>query len=467
MYKNLLKKFIGFSLGNWITVVISLLTTPIITRIFLPDEYGKFSMYNLIVNLLLLFVLMGNDQSYMRFYTEKNKASLFKKAFNSSLIIFIFVAVLITIFKNPLSTLISGDITQNISNLIIIGLGFQFILRFLQTDVRMRQNAVLFSGISVTDKVANVIFTLIFAKIIGATYSSLILALIGSNLIAIMIVVLIDKNLSFKSAKFDEVDRKELIKYGLPFMSSLLVFWLFQSFDKLALKYLSDYGELGIYAATMKLVLIFNIIQNSFVNFWTPVSLEKYESDDGAEEFFKNMFNIVSVTLIMFGVVVIMFADLSSILLGKVYEETANVLPFLIFIPILYTVSETTVIGINFLKKTGWHVVIAIISSIVNISLNILLIPSYGAKGAALATAISYVVFYLTRTAVSKKLYKVDYDVRTFNFNILILFLYASYASFTKVSVFHFLFGVVTILLVIYSYKTTLKKFGKIFPQGT
>ena len=48
----------------------------------------------------------------------------------------------------------------------------------------------------------------------------------------------------------------------------------------------------------------------------------------------------------------IMFKDLIILLLGKDYREASMVIPFLVFMPLMYTISETTVGGIDFKKAS-------------------------------------------------------------------------------------------------------------------
>ena len=73
MKENLLKKFLLFSYGSWIGLVISLLGTIITTRILLPEDFGRASMFTLALNIAMLFILLGMDQSFVRFFYEEDE----------------------------------------------------------------------------------------------------------------------------------------------------------------------------------------------------------------------------------------------------------------------------------------------------------------------------------------------------------------------------------------------------------
>lgn len=106
--------------------------------------------------------------------------------------------------------------------------------------------------------------------------------------------------------------------------------------------------------------------------------------------------------------------------LGAEYRNTAKIFVFLLFVPVLYTVSETTCLGIEFSKKTIYNLWLTIISVIINLLGNYLLIPKFGAEGAAITTCISYIVWFWLRTLFSRKLW-LKFRLEKYMLNILLL----------------------------------------------
>jgi O-antigen/teichoic acid export membrane protein len=68
------------------------------------------------------------------------------------------------------------------------------------------------------------------------------------------------------------------------------------------------------------------------------------------------MFNLVSFLMISLGFILIIFKDFLKIFFGSQFTDAVYILPMLIFIPIMYTISEVSVVGINFYKKPKWHI---------------------------------------------------------------------------------------------------------------
>lgn len=65
---RLFKKLMQFSVGSVIVLILGFISQPIITRIISPVEMGKFSVFNTILSLLMVFIIMGLDQAYGRFF---------------------------------------------------------------------------------------------------------------------------------------------------------------------------------------------------------------------------------------------------------------------------------------------------------------------------------------------------------------------------------------------------------------
>src|SRR5690625_1639839 len=71
MKESLIKKFLKFSYGSWIGLVLGLVTTMITTRLLPPDAFGKVSMFELFLQVGLILTIFGTDQSFVRFFYEE------------------------------------------------------------------------------------------------------------------------------------------------------------------------------------------------------------------------------------------------------------------------------------------------------------------------------------------------------------------------------------------------------------
>ncbi|MGR6005323.1 lipopolysaccharide biosynthesis protein [Bacillus paranthracis] len=143
----------------------------------------------------------------------------------------------------------------------------------------------------------------------------------------------------------------ELIKFGYPLMFTFLITWLFQSIDRIFIQYFNNYNELGLYSAAFSIIALLNAVQGAFTMFWVPVAYEMYNKDEKNIEFFERINKVVTYLMFLISILMIMFKDVIIFLLGEKFREASVIMPFLVFMPLMYTISETTVLGINFKKE--------------------------------------------------------------------------------------------------------------------
>jgi O-antigen/teichoic acid export membrane protein len=62
--------------------------------------------------------------------------------------------------------------------------------------------------------------------------------------------------------------------------------------------------------------------------------------------------------------------------------------------------------GINFMRRTELGIWVTGAAALFNLGGNWLLVPRFGALGAAVATAVSYVIFFWTRTLISRQIWE-------------------------------------------------------------
>ena len=91
----------------------------------------------------------------------------------------------------------------------------------------------------------------------------------------------------------------------------------------------------------------------------------------------------------------------------------------------MYTVSESTTLGIAFSRKTIYNLLISTLSAVVNYIGNFMLVGKYGALGASISTGVSYIVFFWLRTMISRKLW-FNFKIGIYFSNILLMLILAS-----------------------------------------
>lgn len=437
--KFFINHFVMIGGGTAINLLIGLITTPMITRIVDPVEYGKWSIFTMYAGIGLMVFCLGLDQSLVRFFYREDDLS-----YKSNLINFCWrIPVIGAISFGFLISFISyiGLYRFEFETGIIVLLCFHIVVlifnRFGQLVLRVSYKSGIYSLTTIVQKLIYVCLVLLAVKTIkGKYFVVMVIATIISYVVPGMISVFSQKDLWLlhKQNQNNDFDKREIILYGLPFILSLGITTIFQSIDKMSLNYYCDYIEVGVYSSAMTLVHIFAILQTTFNTLWTPLVTEYYEKNSEERSFYQKGNRIITVLMFAFGISLILIKDIFALLLGVKYREAAFILPFLIFNPIMYTISESTCMGIGFLKKTKMNIVIAVTACTVNIVGNILLVPFLAGRGAAISTGLSYIVFWAMRTIISNYYYYVDFGIKKFLIITLSTVVYALYSTFYSIN---------------------------------
>ena len=462
MKGKFLKHFAIIGMGSMLSMVFGFFTTPIITRIIDPADYGQYSIFTMYSNLLLMALCIGLDQAMVRYFYEDNSIG-YKQTLLKNCII---LPIIFTVTTSVVAILLYdfGVFEFEFNKIVLFLLCFYTLIlviyRFSLLLLRLQYKSKLYSFLSVLQKGVYIVVALVLLFLTDFSQElSLIVATVFATTVCLITSILSEREIwKFRSTEvtFDNLKKIDLIKYGYPYIATMGIMSIFQALDQLSLNYFCSYHEVGIYASTMTLVHVFNIVQTTFNTLWTPMAVEHYTNDKEDRSFFQKGNRIITVIMFFIGFSLILVKDVFTLLLGEEYREAAMILPFLIFNPIMYTISETTVSGLVFMKKSNMQVLVAAGACLTNAIGNYILVPILGYKGAAISTGISYIVFFSLRTLFSNKYFYVDFGLKRFSILTMLAVLYAFYNTFVKFNYLCIVFYIMIILIMFTLYKDTI-----------
>ncbi len=462
-----IKLFSKYAIGLLLSLLAALITTPIITRMISTDEMGKYSMFITLGTLISSVLFLGLDQSYVRFYydeDETDRVDLLRKCLRFPLYFSIAASILLILAYKLFTPIIIGRPSIYLAfvfDIYIIGLVLN---RFGLLKVHMGKKAITYSLLNVLRKLSYLLIAIIlYYTTLGDQSWTLIIAVTGAEIVLLGTTYLAEQNDWKTNGHLLKTSFHKLMIYGLPFIFSTTVTHVFYSTDKLMMKALTDYDQIGLYSGAQNIVNILAQIERIFTLFWTPVAYEHFSENPDDKNFFIRVNEIISYVMLTISILLLCTKDLIVLFLGAKYREAVYIFPFLAFMPIMFAVSETTVMGINFAKKSEYHVWISIICAIFNAIENYFLINRWGAKGAAISTGLAYVVFFLLRTIFANHVYPVQFKIIKFLFACSLVYALAIAASFYRVTIIYLLAALVILFVISLLYLDVLKMISKIF----
>lgn len=400
-YKKLGKNTLLFAAGSFTQKAMSFLLVPFYTYVLTTADYGTSDLIMTISSMIWpVFTLLIND-AVLRFSLDKgeNKEQIISIGFYTNIIGFIIMLCLspTVLFVESLKGYYFLFVLYYLSH--AINSFFSYALRGLEKTKLFTLTGIISSFIAIA---YNLLFLLVFKWGIKGYLLSYILSFFITGIIQFHFGGFQCYLISIKAIKKDKV--KEMVSYALPLIPNSISWWISNSSDKLILAYICGVSVNGIYAVSYKIPSLITTCSSIFSNAWQISAVDGFGSEAN-RKYFSDVYYKYSTACMFLATVLIAF--------NKVVCRVAFSKDFYlawIFVPILlYAVTFQIMSGFlgtiyTTAKKTKMVFTSTIIAAVMNILLNVILIPLFGGIGAAWATCISYIAVWLIRVIDSRKI---------------------------------------------------------------
>lgn len=450
-----LKKILQFSIGPIGAAALGLITLPIVAWLFSPEDIGRLTMLQVTVSFALLLFSLGLDQAYVReFHEVKDKPGLLKAVFLPGFILLLIVLVGLTL--SPWSpSLLLFDIDSLFLSVLVYGaILFSFGSRFLSLILRMQERGLAYSMSQLLPKLLFLIIVAGYAWIgAEAIFRNLIMANFLSLLTVFIIYVWNTRKdwIPALTATVDRTKQSQMIRYAIPLIGSGVAFWGLTAMDKVFLRSLSTFEELGIYSISVSFAGAALVFQTIFSTVWAPI-VYKWAAEGVDSNKIKDVMDYVTIAVVFIWSAAGMFSWLVTYILPPQFDKVQYILLAAMAYPLLYTLSESTGVGIGIKRKTIYSLLAALVALIINAIGNWWLIPAYQASGAAISSAFSFFVFFIVRTEASAMLWVSFERCKMYGLIFVVLFLALVLNIFfiNKLYIFLLYFSLLVVTALIY-----------------
>lgn len=447
------RRLLGYSAVSWINAAVGFILIPISAWLFAPDELGKINMLISAAAIVYAICLLGYDQGLLRFFyeckTADEKGELFRTCIGISLVVFCIVGAISLFLFDPISRAIceSSDMATVLVLLLIVV--SHVMLRYAQVYWRAAERFARYAVISFALTFL-MKFCFIFAGINTFTYESALAALAFFAISFFVLALLMNARQLFSDKRILEWPQmKALGCYALPLAPAAILSFANSYIPLYAVRACSSFEDVGIFSMAVTLSAVVSVLASGVNTFWSPYVFKNYRTHQSTIQRFHQL---LVLALSVFVLLVIVGEDVVLGILGPKYITASAYFPFLLIVPLAYTVSETSGIGINISKKSKFLILFYAITVISNIALCFVLVQSIGLWGAALASSICAVLMLAMKTYVGEREYKSVSSVRFMVISFAVVFAVALANAIFGLSAIQRLiasvFGVLIILIV-------------------
>jgi len=447
--KELTKDTAIYGISTMVGRFLNFLLVPFYTNIFVPAQYGIVNQVYAIILIVNVILLFGMDTAYMKnavlVKDKDEEKKIFSTPYLTVAIVSICICLIIVLLERPLFNLL--EIPSNYNYLIyytalILFLDSITIIPFVKLRIeRKARKFALYKSLSI---IVNLVmnFTLILKFKLG------IEAILISNVASSGFSFLLLSPTIFRAFKFhiDVQLLKKLLKFGLPFLPAGLSSMMIQGIDRPILTKLTNLNVAGIYSANYKLGIFMMLFVSMFQFAWQPFFFQHAEDKNIKQVFAKILtyFTIVSCLLL---VILSLFIDdmikiqlFHKTLIGAKYWSGVVIVPIVLFGYVFNGIYYILSAGMFIKEKSLYVPIITGAGAIINVGVNILLIPVWGIVGAALATLFAYFFMAVGVYFVTQKFYEIQYE----NSKVLITMFFVLVAG----ALYYYLFNTHNLLLI-------------------
>lgn len=453
-----------YSLSFIVIQLISILTLPVYTKLLQPSDFGIYEVFNHIVRLSTILFSLNMVGGLYRFYFDESvdNDKLLTYVLRISFYSFLIGILILFVFRNSLFS--NLNIPTCLFVWVVIGIFTNIYINIFITYNTISQDSKRLAIWQVVFHIAKVITALVFMLWYSRTYFGRVIGETGVSFL-LVIVILISYFRKYISLKIKIENYRAIVTYAVSFIPISLSGYFLGFVDTIMINSMIGNNDAGLYSYAYKIAIIYSGITTSFITANRPKLFDLYNQNKSIEikEQFKSMFKLIVACSTLF----ILFSETGGkiLALNPSFHSSLYLLPVLILSYIFSDLNELFSFFYYYEKKVKYFYYNFAISAILNILLNMYLLPRYGYKAAAYTTLISYAfmsaITYTTCKLILKA--KIPAIINFLDYALIIIAVFAGnyYINHTDLNIWLILFikGIAYVLIIIYLWKNLIKKF--------
>ncbi|MET0557972.1 MAG: oligosaccharide flippase family protein [Solirubrobacterales bacterium] len=400
----------AYTAASILSKVIAVALLPLYTRYLTPADYGAAEVMFAAVVSASIIIRFGLIEAVLRFYYQDDEkprevvASSFAALFWLSTI-----AVLVLMpFAKPLSEALLDRPAADLARISIAGLWVLTMSEFLLTLFRLEERARAYFATTLLNVLVTIAATVVLVVGLEDGARGLLLASYGTGAATVLILIALQwRNLSLR---FDRGLLRRLFRFGLPTMPAEVSLYALNFVDRIIIVRSVGLAEAGLYSLAVKFAQAVNVIVRGFQLAWPPLAYSIRDDGEARRAY------ATIVTLFVAGCAFVvtgmwLFSRwIVRLLAAPEFFASYKAVGLISTAVTLYALYLVLVVILGRTGRTEFNLPASLAALVVNLVLNLLLVPPLGIVGAGLALVASYVVVLVLMYGFTQRLFPVPYE---------------------------------------------------------
>jgi O-antigen/teichoic acid export membrane protein len=417
-YHGLLAKRIGLvGVTNVLLNLNGIILLPILTKNLSISDYGIWVQIMVTIGLIPAIALLGLPYSMVRFLASVKEKKVFLETFYSLALTIVLAGLtasaMIWLLSVPISYyLFSGDnfIVQLLSFLVFIECLNSIVVNYFRAMQQIKKYFAIIS-IRISLNIILVAFFVIYGYgIHGAIYGLLTAALVAFLISASLIISEVGITLpTFKNIS-------DYILFGMPTVPGNLSSWVVDFSDRYVIGLILGTAAVGYYSPGYTLGNMIGVFMTP-VSFILPAVLSKHYDENNIAEVNTIMTYAMKYFLVLaipsfFGLSILSKPMLATLSTPEIASNGYLITPFSALSALLLGAYAVIAQVIVLEKKTKITGALWTVAALLNLGLNLILVPHIGIVGAALTTLLASGFAFVVTNHYANKYVKLSFDLK-------------------------------------------------------
>lgn len=396
--KLFIENFLVYGLGGMISKIIPFIMLPLITRL-MPNSFyfGLSDISTIVISFAQSLAVMGMYDAMFRMFFERNDTKFKKDICSTTLTFTLFssfiIFMLMIFFQKPLANLFFNDEKYaNLLCLCAVSVLIGSTNSIISAPTRMQNKRKVFLFMNT---ISPIISYSISIPLLLRGYYVIALPLASAISAFSSEFIFLILNRKWFSFRINKKQLKVMLKIALPLLPNFLVYWIFNSSDRLMISKLIGTEWSGIYAVGSRIGQVSQLIYTAFAGGWQYFAFSTMKDDDQVDMTSKIFEYLGIITFSVSMLVTSISYPLFIFLFSEEYLSGYIVMPYLFAAPLTLMLFQILTNQFLVVKKTWPNIIILSMGALINVILNYILIPIIGIEGASFATLIGYTISIL------------------------------------------------------------------------
>jgi O-antigen/teichoic acid export membrane protein len=411
--RRISKQLFAYGTADVLVLAISFLLLPIYTRVLSPREYGALALLLVFEAVLKIVSRWGLDAAFLRFYYE-HPAEERRTLAGTIAAFFALANGAVTVLLLALAVPINRALFDSLEflwpyRLLIVNIFLSTFLVLPFTLLRIQERARVFASLNFGLSFGTIILRLLFVVALGFGIFGILLA---DVIMTVVLLLALQRTIrSMVGWRFSSSDLRQLLGYGFPFVPNGVLTHVMGMGDRFILGLYMPLREVGFYLIAGSVAALIKYFPVAFDVAWTPFAYDSMQRSD-APRLFARMatyaFAVLTGSLVALSGLA---PPLMDLMLPPDYRQVGPLVPLLALALAIQTLRTLPGTSLNVAKKTTVYPTVTAAGAVISIGAYFILIPRFGAYGAAVAALISQALTTALMIYLAQRAYRIPYEV--------------------------------------------------------